>query len=149
MKKIVFYIIGFFVFIIVAGESGLDQEAKKQEAVRHIQPVSSNWVETAKPKPADPAILRGSLKADYEQYVSNNNRHLNFIKTDLTQSKKGFELWAIHEYFNEYSLSIGDNGKEIPQWIVKNMDRIKQAGIIKVGLKSADRNARSWIDIKK
>lgn len=106
-------------------------------------------IATALPKPADPAIIRGALAVEYKEFISRNNRQFNFIETKVSKSKKGYELWAVHEYFNQYSLSIGNNGKELPEWMMDNMDRLKQAGFVKVGLKNSDRYSAAWIDIKK
>jgi hypothetical protein len=60
--------------------------------------------------------------------------HLNFIESKLTKTKKGYALWATHDFFSQYSLSAGSDAPVIQAWIVQNYGDLKKAGIVRVGL---------------
>lgn len=94
-------------------------------------------------------LLREELAADYKEVVSNANTHLNYIDTKLTKVKGGFALWATHEYFSQFTLSIGNDAHVISAWIDSHRDDLKQAGIVRVGVMGKGGYASwSYFDIK-
>lgn len=94
-------------------------------------------------------LLREELAADYQAVVSNANLHLNYIDKKLTKTKGGFALWATHEYFSQYTLSIGNDAHVISAWIDGHRDELKEAGIARVGVMGRGEFASwSYFDIK-
>lgn len=83
---------------------------------------------------AEKSALRERLKNEYRDLVARENSHLNFIESKLTKMKKGYALWATHEFFTQYSLSAGSDARVIQAWIVENYEDLKKAGIVRVGL---------------
>jgi hypothetical protein len=82
--------------------------------------------------------IREQLKDDYQKLLSDANPHLNYITAGLTKYKHGFALWGMHEYFSEYTFSIGDDAKVVSAWISTNRSELQKAGILRVGVKSKE-----------
>ena len=78
--------------------------------------------------------LRETLRLEYEQVIADANPHLNFIGSKITTVKGGYALWATHEYFSQYTFTIGNDAKVVQAWITSNEARLKEAGIVRVGV---------------
>ena len=98
-------------------------------------------------KQLEPA-LRELLKIEYRDVVAAANPHLNYIGAQLTSAKGGFALWATHDFFGQYSLSIGGDAAVIQAWINKRRDDLHKAHITRVGLKGPGYAGFSWLEIK-
>jgi len=83
---------------------------------------------------AEKSALRERLKNEYRDLIAHENPHLNFIKSKLTKTKKGYALWATHDFFSQYSLSAGSDAPVIQAWINENRADLMKAGIVQVGL---------------
>ena len=101
-------------------------EAKKLEAValRHIQAENRELA----PK------RRESLRDEYLTLMSVGHPHLNYIDAKLTKVKGGYALWATHEYFTQYTFSIGGTGPLVRMWIEKHSKELSDAEIVRVGV---------------
>ncbi len=92
--------------------------------------------------------LREKLRMAYEEVLSAENPHLNYIRSKLTKSKGGYALWCVHPYFNQYSFSIGHDAKVVSSWIDQNHKELRSAGIVRVGVMSSQGWGGScWFDI--
>lgn len=79
--------------------------------------------------------LHEELRLEYERLMVSVNPHLNYIDSKLTKTKGGYALWATHEYFSQYTFTIGDDGPAVEKWINTNHSRLNDAGIVRVGVK--------------
>jgi hypothetical protein len=77
---------------------------------------------------------REILRAKYERLVQEANPNLNFIQSKFTKIKGGYALWATHEYFSQYTFSIGPNAKIVQEWIGENRTELLDAEIVRVGV---------------
>lgn len=94
-------------------------------------------------------LLREQLGADYGSVVSKANPHLNYIDTKYTRIKGGYALWATHEYFSQYTLSIGNDAHVITAWIDSHRGELKEAGVVRVGVMGRNSFASwSYFDLK-
>ncbi len=89
------------------------------------------------PIPLTPEQLREKLKTSYDYTMSASHTHLNFIRIKTTKIKGGYALWAQHEYFGQYTLSIGETAKVIQDWMGVNIGDLREAKIVRVGVMSA------------
>ncbi|MGH7801596.1 MAG: zinc ribbon domain-containing protein [Thermodesulfobacteriota bacterium] len=96
------------------------------------------------------SALRERLKNEYRDLVARENSHLNFIESKLTKIKKGYALWATHDFFSQYSLSMGSDAHVIEVWINENRANLMKAGIVQVGLMGKGEYATgSYFDLTK
>lgn len=79
--------------------------------------------------------VRDRLKSNYRELMATANPHLNFIESQLTKGKGGYQIWAVHTYFSQYSFSIGEDAKITSRWIVSNHENLVRAQIKTVGVK--------------
>jgi len=94
--------------------------------------------------------LRDDLIVSYNDTIQNANPHLNFIKSKVTKTKGGYALWAVHDFFNQYSLSIGDDAKVISEWVAENREKLQDAQIVRIGLMGkGDYAGSSYFDLNK
>ena len=93
---------------------------------------------------------RESLKTSYLNLIKNENSIYNFVEAKLTKMKGGYALWAVHEFFNQYSFSAGNDARVVSQWIDENRNDLNKVGIVRVGLMGKGPYA-SWCyyDLKK
>jgi len=70
---------------------------------------------------AEVPALREHLAEDYRQTVASANSHLNFIKKKITKVKGGYAIWAVHEFFGQFTLSMGGDAQVVKTWIVSKM----------------------------
>jgi predicted nucleic acid-binding Zn ribbon protein len=101
-------------------------EAKK------LKPIAQKGAEALERERAPQ--LRETLRIEYESLLSEANPHLNFIGSKLTKIKGGYALWATHEYFSQFTFSIGSDAKIVQSWISLNDTRLRDAGIVRVGV---------------
>ena len=100
-------------------------------------------------RPVSPGELRAQLKENYLAVIKAANPHLNFIKASVSGGKGRYTLWAVHDYFSQFSLSIGDDAKVIQAWIHVHRDELEKANIRRVGLKGTGEYASSsWLELK-
>lgn len=94
--------------------------------------------------------LREHLAEDYRETIANANTHLNFIKKKITKVKGGYAIWAVHDFFSQYTLSMGGDAQVVKIWIVSNRADLKKAQITQVGfLGSGGFGTSCWIAIPK
>jgi hypothetical protein len=79
-------------------------------------------------------IRREVLRVKYERVVQDANPNLNFIQSKFTKMKGGYALWATHEYFSQYTFSIGPDAKTVQEWIGENRTELLDAEIVRVGV---------------
>lgn len=116
-------------------------EAKQLEAAA-LKGIQAEKIEQA-PK------LRQTLRYEYQVLISTANPHLNFIDTKLTKVKGGYALWATHEYFSQFTFSIGGNGPLVSKWIDENHNTLSDAEIVRVGVMGRGSYAGSvWFDVR-
>jgi hypothetical protein len=105
--------------------------------------------EDAELKRKQAPIIREALKGEYENFVSGINPNLNYIGSKVSSTKGGYALWATHEYFSQFTFSIGSDGPQISAWIDRNRARLNEAGIVRVGVMGRGGYASScWFDLK-
>lgn len=145
----------------------LNSKSKSEESLRHVrdklQAVSQNdshykeaqaTVKTLDSRliaarNENAPVLRETLRAKYQATVAQANPHLNYINSKLTKFGKGYALWATHEFFSQYTLSIGNDAHVISEWISDNELKLKDAGIIRVGVMGEGPYASwSYFDVK-
>ncbi len=77
---------------------------------------------------------REALQVEYVQLLELGNPDLNFIQSKLTKMKGGYALWGVHDYFSQFSFSIGPDGKLVEEWVGNNREKLLEAGIVRVGV---------------
>jgi hypothetical protein len=90
-----------------------------------------------------PEDQREELRRSYLELIQKENSFYNGVTSEVAKTKRGYELWARHEFFTQYSLSTGDDGKKISNWMADNRDLLKSSGINRVGVKGTGAYA-SW-----
>lgn len=97
---------------------------------------------------AEAPAIREQLAEDYRQTIATANSHLNFIQKKITKVKGGYAIWAVHTYFSEYSFKIGSDAHVTSNWIISNLERLHNANIVQVGLKSDNGYSGScWLKV--
>jgi hypothetical protein len=93
--------------------------------------------------------LRESLAESYRQTVATANSHLNFISSKTTRVKGGYAIWAVHEFFSQFTLSMGGDAKTAQAWISTNYSDLKKTQIRQVGFwGSGAYGSRCWLTIE-
>jgi len=77
---------------------------------------------------------RERLRRDYQELLTQANPQLNFIQSKFTKMKGGYALWAVHDYFSQYTFSIGPDAKIVQKWIEDNRMELVNAEIVRVGV---------------
>ena len=75
-----------------------------------------------------------NLRAYYQKLMSEINPHLNFITTALVKVKGGYALYAYHDFFSEFTFSVGDDAKAVATFTNVYQDDLRQAKIVRVGV---------------
>lgn len=110
----------------------IPKAAPEFREAQKLKPVVQKGIEALQREQAPQ--LRETLKADYESLLSEANPQLNFIGSKLTKIKGGYALWATHEYFSQFTFSIGSDAKVVQEWISANNGKLRQANIVRVGV---------------
>jgi hypothetical protein len=93
--------------------------------------------------------LRERLRDSYQSTVAEANPHLNFVGSKITTIKGGYALWAVHEFFTQYTFSAGDDAHIVSRWIDDHRSDLKEANVIRVGVMGKGPYASyCWFDIK-
>lgn len=98
--------------------------------------------------PVNQAEMRETLRASYEAALQQANPHLNYIQAKLVKGRKGFELYGVHAYFNQYSFDVGALAGKVEGWFNTNQSQLKTAGIVRVGVKSERGGGNTGFDLK-
>ena len=128
-----------------------------------LQSFAEAGAERARPKPPPnlattqprvtkqtPTQLRETLSAEYHTLIAEQYSHLNAVGSKTTKTKRGYGLWATHEFFGRYTFSAGRQAHIIDQWVFANRIRLQQAEINQVGVMSSDRpfgDSSCWFDV--
>ena len=97
----------------------------------------------------DAPAQRDVLRLKYERVVQEANPNLNFIQSKFTKIKGGYALWATHEYFSQYTFSIGPDAKVVQEWIGENRTELLDAEIVRVGVMGRGGfSSYAWFDVK-
>ncbi len=141
----------FAIFVLVAFFLAPGESLARWDGDRWIPGPGQKVVKRAPPKPLtekDRKEARDALLLSYRLVMSKAHPHLNYITTRTTKTKGGYALWARHEYFGAYTLSIGDTAKVIQMFIDATMPDLIKGKIVKVGVQSsAGYGGSSWLNI--
>jgi hypothetical protein len=96
-----------------------------------------------------PEALRNELADSYRRFISTKELNMNFIGTKIVrQGKSGYALYATHEYFSQYSFSLGSLAGEVQSWIAQNRSDLVRARITRVGVMDRGEYASwAWFDV--
>jgi len=84
----------------------------------------------------------------YQGFVQSENTHLNYIDVKLVKHKRGYTLYATHEYFTQYTFTIGSFGPNVANWIGKSRSSLLECGITRVGVAGRGEYASyAWYDV--
>jgi predicted nucleic acid-binding Zn ribbon protein len=94
------------------------------------------------------AELRPRLAESFSQTIADANKHLNFISSKTTKVKGGYAIWAVHEFFSQYTLSVGNDAKIASAWISSNQTDLETTHIVQVGFwGSGAFGSRCWLTV--
>lgn len=92
--------------------------------------------------------LRERLAESYRKTIATSNSHLNFITKKITKVKEGYAIWAVHDFFSQFTLSAGGDAQVVTTWIIANYDELQQAQIKQVGFwGSGPFGSRCWLPV--
>lgn len=92
--------------------------------------------------------LRERLAQSFKQTIAEANPHLNFISSRVTKVKGGYAIWAVHEFFSQYTLSVGDDAKIASAWWPSNYEELRRTYVVQVGFwGSGAFGSRCWLVI--
>jgi hypothetical protein len=136
-------------------------QGKYQGAVDHLSWISTKdpeYAEAAKLKAKlmdrlnrernNPEPIRARLKDSYELMISAAKPDYNFIKVDISKSKGGYTLWAMHAYFSQFSFDLGGFAGQVQGWIGQNREDLVKAGIRRVGVRGeSGYSSSTWFNV--
>lgn len=94
--------------------------------------------------------LRVVLSSEYQATIEALYPRLNHITTRIKKSGKGYYLYAVHDFFSQYTLSAGGQAKIISAWINSNDEWLRKAKINRVGVwGTGDYSSGAWYDIQR
>lgn len=149
--KVVLILIGVVVFFCGFGGLIIKLAENPQKPIKPAQPYPD--LVTIEPMPTVPPLspeeIRELLREDYQLTMQAAHSHLNFIKAKISKTKGGYALMARHTYFGQYTLKAGGTAGVISGWIDLNESKLKQAGIVRVGVETdEDFGGASWFNVK-
>lgn len=111
-----------------------------------VTPVAVS-IATPTPTPTpDPAHTRDVLRRVYQESISDFFPDYNFIQVKIGRHGKGYTLMAYHDYFSQYTFSVGGAASKVQAWIARHSDELKESGIVRVGVKGDD--SSTWFNVE-
>lgn len=116
-------------------------------------PPPRQWSRWETPTPGSSPMLalldrmRGEVEVEYGGFMKRCSPNYNFIKTKYTKADDGYTLYAVHEFYNQYSFQVGPLAGQVQGWINENRSRLLDAGIVRIGVVSP-KGAPAWLDVR-
>lgn len=98
----------------------------------------------AKEKTAADDAKRERIRLEYLDAVAKVYPSYNGLRTGLSPTSKGFELFAVHDFFSHYSFSSGVEARLIYIWVSARRAELESVGITRVGVMGTRGGMAFW-----